>query len=48
MPSRARARAHMHTQLSQLVDTLSTFACASEANTLQLSYPGPEGELVLE
>ncbi|KAI8464584.1 MAG: hypothetical protein J3K34DRAFT_526071 [Monoraphidium minutum] len=35
-------------QFSQLVDTLSTFACASDASSLQLSYPGPEGELVLE
>lgn len=35
-------------QFNQLVDTLSTFACASEASSLLLSYPGPEGELQLE
>jgi hypothetical protein len=35
-------------QFSQLVDTLSTFACASDANSLQLLYPGLEGELQLE
>lgn len=35
-------------QFSQLVDTLSTFACGSDASSLQLAYPGPDGELQLE
>lgn len=43
------AQTHCCTQqFNQLVDTLSTFAVASEANSLQLAYPGAEGELVLE
>lgn len=35
-------------QLAQLVDALSTFACACDSSSLALSYPGPEAELVLE
>lgn len=34
--------------LPQLVDALAAFAVASDAGALQLAYPGPEGELLLE